>query len=254
MRKGFLVKKIILYMAVLLVLLTCVLATYAFSSYSVLSDDLQQEAAGILQVYGSTLRSRLVQMDGVLQNLLLQNFNNLQLLKSPSETSRFYALQDIHNNISDMILNDTGVGALVVADVEYGLCVDAQASSVTYWDRYTMRQYTIDCARSGGIPTTWQFVTLNGKAYLSKLYVYNGRAAAAYTAADAFLQNVPLGGDLPQTLVLSDAAGMIAAFSGDALPQDRIGGNLADLPALGAQTADYTLAEDQVLLHLRIAA
>ena len=85
-------------------------------------------------------------MDGVLQNLLLQNYNNLQLLKSSSETSRFYALQDIHNYISDVMLNDTGVGALVVADVDYGLCVDAQASSVTYWDRYAMRQYTIDSA------------------------------------------------------------------------------------------------------------
>lgn len=252
MRKGYLVKRIILYMAVLLVLLTCVLATYAFTSYSVLSDDLQQEAGGILQVYGNTLKSRLVQMDGVLQNLLLQNYNNLQLLKSPSETSRFYALQDIHNNISDVILNDTGVGALVVADVDYGLCVDAQASSVTYWDRYAMRQYTIDCASGGDIPKTWRFVTLNGKTYLSKLYVYNGRAAAAYTATDVFLRNVPVGGELPQTLVLTDANGVIAAFSGDALTADQIGQTLSDLPARGAQTADYTLADNQVLLHLRI--
>jgi hypothetical protein len=103
MHKGYLVKRIILYMAVLLVLLTCVLATYAFSSYTVLSNDLQQEAGGILHVYGRTLKSRLLQMDGMLQNLLLQNYNNLQLLKSPSEFSRFYAHKDIHNNIKDVI-------------------------------------------------------------------------------------------------------------------------------------------------------
>ena len=155
MRKGYLVKRIILYMAVLIILLLCVLATYAFSSYSVLVDDLQQEAESILQVYGSTLSGRLTQMDGVLQNLLLQNYNNLQLLKSPNETSRFYALQDIHNYISEVVLNDTGVGALVVADVDFDLCVDAQASSVTYWDRYSMRQYTIDAATEGRGPRSW---------------------------------------------------------------------------------------------------
>ena len=252
MRKGYLVKRVILYMAVLIVLLVAVLATYAFTSYAVLSDDLTQETAGILQVYGSTLRSRLTQMDGVLQNLLLQNYNNLQLLKSSSETSRFYALQDIHNYISDVSLNDNGVGALVVADVDYGLCVDAQAYSVTYWDRYAMRQFTIDSARQGDIPKTWQFVTLNGQPYLCKLYVYNGRAAAAFTATDDFLANVPVGGDLPQTLVLTDGAGVIADFSGDALTADQIGRSLSDVPALGAQTATYALADGQVLLHLRI--
>jgi HAMP domain-containing protein len=252
MRKGYLVKRIILYMAVLIVLLAGVLATYAFSSYSVLSDDLRQEAVGILKVYGSTLKERLAQMDAVLQNLLLQNYNNLQLLKSPSETSRFYALQDIHNYITDVILNNTGVGALVVADVDYDLCVDAQASSVTYWDRYAMRQYTLDCAQSGDIAKTWQFVTLNGRSYLCKLYVYNRRAAAAYTAVDAFLSIVPLGGDLPQTLVLTDGNGVIAGSRGDSFTAEQAGQNLSDIWALGTQTVEYTLAEGQVYLQLRI--
>ncbi|MFH1880356.1 MAG: histidine kinase [Bacillota bacterium] len=252
MRKGYLVKRIILYMAVLIVLLLCVLATYAFSSYSVLSDDLRQEAASVLQVYGSTLASRLAQMDGALQNLLLQNYNELQLLKSPSETSRFYALQEIHNYITDVILNKTGVGALVVADVDYGLCVDAQASSVTYWDRYAMRRFTTDSAQRNDVPRTWQFVTINGRRYLAKLAVYNGRAAAAYTATDVFLANVPVVGNLSQTLVLTDENGVIADFQGDSLTRDQIGLSIADIPARGTQTAQYQLAEGQVLLHLRI--
>ncbi|MBE0600289.1 MAG: HAMP domain-containing protein, partial [Firmicutes bacterium] len=252
MRKSYLVKRIILYMAVLIVLLLSVLATYAFSSYSVLVDDLQQEAQSILQVYGSNLSSRLAQMDGVLQNLLLQNYNNLQLLKSPNETSRFYALQDIHNNISDAILNDTGVGALVVADADYDLCVDAQASSVTYWDRYALRQHTIDAATRDDIPRTWQFVTLNGRTYLSKLIVYNGRAAAAYTASDLFLANVPISSDLEQTLVITDAAGLVGGVYGNTEAADAIGKPLEDLPVRGTQTALYPLAGGEITLHLYI--
>ncbi len=252
MRRDNLVRKIILYTAALIVLLVCVLATYAFATYSVLSNELRQEAASILQVYGGTLRGRITQMDATLQNLLLQNYNRLQLLKSPSETSRFYALQDIHNYIGDVILNDTGVGALVVADTEYGLCVDAQASSVTYWEREALRQYTVECARRDDIPRAWRFVTLNGRAYLCKMSVYNGRAAAAYTAADVFLAAVPGGGERGQTLVLTDADGVVAAFSGNALAAEQVGANLADIPARGAQTASYAVAEGQVALHLRI--
>ncbi len=252
MRKNNLVKRIILYMAVLIVLLVCTLAMYAFSSYYVLTDDLQQEAVSILQVYGSTLKGRLTQMDGVLQNLLLQNYDELQMLKSPSETSRFYALQEIHNYISDVMLNDTGVGALVVADVDYDLCVDAQASSVTYWDREALRQYTIEAAQTGDAAKGWRFVTLNGQAYLCKLAVYNGRAAAAFTATDVFLANVPGAGENQQTIVLTDGENVIADFAGEALTADQIGRNLTDIQALGTQTAVYTIADGQVLLHLRI--
>lgn len=252
MNKVSLVKRIILYMAILLVLLLCVLATYAFSSFSVLNDDLQQEAASIISVYGSTLYERLAQMDGVLKNLLLRNYNNIQLLKSSSETSRFYALQDIHNYITDVILNDTGVGALVVADADYTLCVDAQASSVTYWDREALRQYTIKAANQDGIPNTWQFVVLNNRTYLCKLYVYNGRAVAAFTLTSTFLERVSIGGDWPQTLVLTDKDGMIADFRGSLLAMDDIGKRLESISSIGIQSAAYTLAVDQPVLHLRI--
>ncbi len=252
MRRSYVVKKVILYLAVLIVLLVCVLAAYAYSSYSVLSDELRQEAASILQVYGSTLKSRLTQTDGVLQNLLLQNYNNLQLLKSANESSRFYALQDIHNYISDVLLNDTGVGCLVVADVEYGFCVDAQANPVSYWAREALRQYALECAQSGNIPKTWRFVTLNNRQYLCKLYVYNGRAACAFTATTDFLANVPGIASREQTLVLTDAQGVIADFSGVSLTASQLGMNMDDLSAWSTQTAAYAVADGQVMLHLRL--
>jgi sensor histidine kinase YesM len=252
MRRDYVVKKVILYLVVLIVLLVCVLAAYAYSSYSVLSDELHDEAASILQVYGGTLKSRLTQTDGVLQNLLLQNYNNLQLLKSANESSRFYALQDIHNYISDVLLNDTGVGCLVVADVEYGLCVDAQAFTVSYWDREALRQYTLECAQSGNISKTWRFVTLNGRQFLCKLYVYNGRAAGAFTATSDFLANVPSLASREQTLVLTDAQGVIADYAGASLATAQIGMNMDNLSAWGTPTAAFAVADGQVMLHLRL--
>ena len=71
MKKKPLIGRIISYMAILIVLLAALLAVYAFSSYSILNDELQTEATGILDVYGGQLKSRVTQMDTALKNLLL---------------------------------------------------------------------------------------------------------------------------------------------------------------------------------------
>lgn len=252
MRKEYLVKKMIRYMVVLIVLLSLVLAVYAFSSYHVLSDELRKEEESILQVYGSTLEGRLTQMDGVLQNLLLQNYNEFKLLKSSSETDRFYALQDIHNYISDVILNDNGIGALVVADTDYDLCVDTQSSTVSYWDREALRQYTLQCAAQSNVPKTWRFVTLNERPYLFKTYVYDGRAVAAYTPTSDFLANIPGGGERAQTLALTDPAGVIIDYIGEGLADSQIGVAVDDLSALWVKTVAHPLADGQVILRLHI--
>lgn len=250
--KKHLINRIIYYMAVLIVLLVVMLGVYAFSSYSILNDELQTEASSILAVYGGQLKSRVIQMDAVLQNLLLQNQAKLILLKSAEETKRFYASQDIHNYISDAVQSDKSVSAIVVADNDYSICVDAEVKSLGYWDRSALRDYTISCAASEDIPKTWRFVTLNGHAYLFKMYVYHGRAAAAFTTVASFLATVPRTDDNAQTMILTDANGVIAGFAGNALTAEQIGHALNTIKTQGTQAEPYIIAEGQMLLQLRI--
>lgn len=252
MKKKKLIGRIISYMAILIVLLAALLAVYAFSSYSILNDELQTEATGILDVYGGQLKSRVTQMDTALKNLLLQNQAKLLLLKSTEEAKRFYASQDIHNSISDAVQTDKSVNAFVVADNDYGICVDAAAKSLGYWDRTALREYTVACASREDIPKTWQFVTLRGRAYLYKMYVYRGRAAAAYTTVDDFLATVPRADGDAQSLILTDTDGIIIGFTGSALNAQQVGANLFTIQTQGTRAEPYVIAEGQVLLHLRI--
>lgn len=252
MQKKHLINRIISYMAILIILLVVMLGVYAFSSYSILSDELQTEASSILAVYGGQLKSRVTQMDAVLQNLLLQNQAKLILLKSAEETKRFYASQDIHNYISDAVQSDKSVNAIVVADNDYGICVDAEVKSLGYWDRSALREYTIACAASEDIPKTWRFVTLNGHAYLYKMYVYHGRAAAAFTTVASFLATVPRTNDNAQTMILTDTNGVIAGFTGNALTGEQIGLALNTIKTQGTQAEPYIIAEGQMMLQLRI--
>jgi len=252
MKKKHLIGRIISYMAVLIVLLAVLLAVYAFSSYSILNGELQTEATNILAVYGEQLKSRVTQMDSALKNLLLQNQVKLQLLKSTEESKRFYASQDIHNSISDAVQTDKSVNAFVVADNDYGICVDGTVKSLGYWDRTALREYTIACASREDIPKTWQFVTLHNRAYLCKMYVYRGRAAAAFTAVDDFLATVPRADGDTQSLILTDANGVIAGFTGNVLTAEQVGMDLNTIKTQGTQAKPYVIAEGQVLLHLRI--
>jgi hypothetical protein len=141
--KKSIIRQIIVYMAVLILLLVSVLAAYTFTSYMILQNEVRQGAENFLQVYGGELKNRVTQMDKVMKNLLLQNFTELQLLKSANESKRFYASQDIHNYISDVALSDTSVDCLVVADIQYGICLDAQSTTLTYWDRSALDRKSV---------------------------------------------------------------------------------------------------------------
>lgn len=252
MRKKHLIHRIAAYMAALIVLLVMMLAGYAFSTYAILSDELRAEAISILDVYGGQYQGRVTQMDKLLQNLLLQKQVTLQLLKSSSEATRFYASQEIHNYIQDLVISDQTVGMFVVADTDYGLCVDASTKPISYAARSALRAFTVESAGAEGVPRAWRFVTLSGKTYLCKLYAYRGRVAAAFTATDDFLATVPLADKNEQTLILTDSAGTITDFAGNALDEGQIGQPLASVQLAGVQAADYAVAGGEVQLHLRI--
>ena len=55
------------------------------------------------------------------------------------------------------------------------------------------------------------------------MYVYRGRAAAAFTAVDDFLATVPRADGDTQSLILTDANGVIAGFTGNVLTAEQVG-------------------------------
>jgi len=59
--------------------------------------------------------------------------------------------------------------------------VDASAASISFRDRTALRDCTKACARGEQSPAGWFFVTPNNQTYLSRTYVYNGCAVAAFT-------------------------------------------------------------------------
>lgn len=233
----------------LVVLLALVLVAYAVSSYSILREEIENSTENFLQVYGGELRSRVLQMDRLMQNLLVQKYSELQIIRGEEESKRVYAAIDIKSYLSDLLISDDTIGTIVAADARYDICVDASAASLTFWDRTAMRDYTKACARGEQSPTGWFFVTLNNQTYLSRTYVYNGRAVAAFTSTADVLATIPDGDYGEQTFVLTDAQSIVADMAGEALPMLERGEPMNIESSPRTLTVAYNVYEGQVYLH-----
>ena len=249
MKKRAFVRQIIVYMGILVLLLTLVLAAYALSSYSTLRAEIEQSAENFLQVYGGELKSRVQQMDRVLSNLLVQNYSDLMIIKGAEEPKRVYAALSIKTYITDQLRSDDTIGCIVVADQRYDICVDASASSLGYWDRTAMREYTKDRARDNKSIAGWNFVALNNQTYLTKSYVYDGRSVTAFTNTADVLATIPSGDYGEQTFVLTDEAELVADSIGEPLPELKKDEPLSVGDSPRTLLVSYTVVPGQVLLH-----
>jgi methyl-accepting chemotaxis protein len=254
MMKSSLIKQIIVYMAVLITLLVFILFVYSFTSYLILRNEVKRGAENFLQVYGTELKNRVTQMDSVLTNLLVQNYSELQLIKSSNESERFYASQDVHNYIGDVTLSNKSIDFIVVADSGYDICLDAASTAITYWDRAAVRQFTMEKTSEKGFFAEWNYIELNNKTYLYKMYVYNNRAVAVFTSTTHFLETIPNGDYGEQTFILTDENGIIQDYLGEkrqpeiiGLPVDRIDsqqGFLVDFSVVNGQLKLFSLVKN----------
>ncbi len=249
MKKRAFVRQIILYLAALVMLLTVVLVVYAASSYSILRTEIEQSAENFLQVYGGELKSRVQQMDRILQNLLVQNYSELQIIRGAEESKRVYAALNIKSYIADLLRSDDTVGAIVVADERFDICVDAAATSLNYWDRDAMREYTLASAHGKETPTGWTFLTLNNQTFLTRSYIYNGRAVSAFTSTDDVLATIPPGDYGDQTFVLTDAKNIVADATGEPLPVLEPGQEMSIVSSPRTLVVSYSIYPNQLYLH-----
>ncbi|HAX40818.1 MAG TPA: hypothetical protein DCY10_08095, partial [Clostridiales bacterium] len=248
-KKRAFVRQIILYLAALVMLLAVVLVVYAASSYSILRAEIEQSAENFLQVYGGELKSRVLQMDRILQNLLVQNYSELQIIRGAEESRRVYASLSIKSYIADLLRSDDTIGCIVVADAVYDVCVDAAATTLNYWDRNAMREYAIACAHGDKTPTGWSFVQLNNQTYLTRSYIYNGRAVSAFTSTADVLATIPPGDYGEQTFVLTDAEDIVADAAGEPLLQMETGQPLNIVASARTLMVRYTVYSEQIFLH-----
>ncbi|MBR3105559.1 MAG: histidine kinase [Clostridia bacterium] len=195
----------------MVILLSFLLGAYLFTFYEVTAREERQEGVKQTEIHGLEIQKALEQMDGSLRDLLLQQFANLQLLKSPEETERFYAGQSVFRALREALANNkTRAECFVAADSAYDTCLDYSVSGLNYWDRDALRQFTRSLAQTITADQKWGHSNLNGQEYIYRAYLFEGRAVAAYYRAEQLLAAIPQS-ETDQVFVLSDSSGTMLA-------------------------------------------
>ncbi|MEX1377260.1 MAG: histidine kinase [Eubacteriales bacterium] len=248
MKKSFL-KQILYFMIILIFLLSFVLVVYSASSYSILTNQIKLDLQNFLSLYGGELKGRVNQMDTVLKNVLIQNSSQLQLLKSSEETKRYYATREIMTYIRDVALSKSGVECIVVADNLYDICLDAQSSSMTYWDKEALRDFTRKSAVIDDMSSKWGFAELNDKNYIFKMFIYNGRAAAVFTSTEQFMATISIEEYGDKIYLLTDGEGVLQEVVGEYEESRILGRKLSDIDMNNSFKAEYKIENGQIMLY-----
>lgn len=200
------------------ILLSFLLGAYIFTFYDVIAREEKQEGLKQTEVHGLEIQKTLEQMDGSVRDLLLQQYTNLQLLKSPEEAGRFYASQSVFRSLRDMLANSkTRAECIVVADNAYAICLDYFANGLTYADREALRQFTQSYTYTLSGDQKWGHERLNGQEYVYRVYLFEGRAVAAYYRAAQLTSMIPVD-ERGQAFVLSDWDGAVLSAVGKNAP------------------------------------
>lgn len=193
----------------MVILLSFLLGAYLYTFYDVTAREERQEGVKQTEIHGLEIQKALEQMDGSARDLLLQQYANLQQLKSPDETERFYAGQSIFRAFRDALASGKAqTECYVAADSAYDACLDYSVSGLNYWDRDALRQFTQSLAQTQSADRVWGHAGLNGQEYVYRAYLFEGRALAAYCRAEQLLAVIPQS-EADLSFTLTDAAGSV---------------------------------------------
>lgn len=131
----------------------------------------------------------------------------------------------------------------VIAEAEYGTCLNANRGGLPLEEREKIREYVMEYAKRGEQNGSWKFGTVGtGKAYLYKILVWRQRAIAAFVSADMLLATIPDVQVSNCSFVLADEMDKIWGYSGYESFENNIEIHLTDLP-----TAHMLMKQDWVI-------
>lgn len=180
------IKNTLWYIIIQCALIFVVLAIYVSHSYLNIQETQIESVNNLLEIYGNELNNKLENADLLLAQMIYKN-DNYDMLKSSKESDRYYATVKLKSMLEESVTYNPYVDAFLIAESNYGICIDYENKIVSYEQRMALREYTKACADKQHLKAQWTAQEIGGKTYLYKMYVWQGEAAAVYISSDNFL-------------------------------------------------------------------
>ena len=247
MKKRSFIRRTVVLLVIQLVLLISMLLAYIFISYRNTVEGMQQSAENFMQLYGKELDNKIENADRILEQLIYDN-PDYALIQSAGEAERYYASVNLFQRIREMVVSNSNIDFIVVAESEYQNCLLAENVVVTAGEREAVRQFALECAAQGRTKAQWNVRMLGEKPYIYKAHVWQNRMAGVFISVDSLMETAA-GSDFgTMALYLVDAGQSIwGAYGDESLVWEQ--GDTLPEETRHQLKSEYSLADGQLVLY-----
>ena len=207
MKKSFVRKTFIMLMIQLAGLLVLLL-TFAALSYNSAYKNVKNASESFLNLYCSDLEDKIDANETLLREMIYDNAQYV-MLQSDKENLRYYASIDLQDQLTELVEAGNNTDFLVVAENNHKTFLFAQKERTTEAFKDELRNFVLGNVANINQDAAWSFTEINGKTYIYKLYVWQGRLAGAFISLDRFMNYDEASKEESLSLVLTDSQGVV---------------------------------------------
>lgn len=222
MAKKSLVKVTVVLMIIQLSFVVLSLLFLIQVSYRTATDSMTQSMDNIIQIYGKELDNKLDSAQQLLERLVYKN-TEYELLQSKNESERYYASMTLYQLLDESMAFDHYADVVLIAESQYGTCLDAENTPITFQQKQLLREFAKECAAKGNVKSQWEVKLIGELPYVCKLYSWQGKATIILISVDHFMDTVAENELEGMNLMLLDQNDQLWGYYGDEIPDWTLG-------------------------------
>lgn len=222
---------------------------FLYSSYKAGDDERKRMMENFFQIYNHQLENKIENGDHILQRIIYNN-PEYDMIKSKNEAERYHASVSLKKLLQEPIANKMDIDALVIAEAENEICLDAVAEGVLSKQRDLLRSFVLECAREGNAKAVWNYKELGRITYIYKMYVWNKKATGIFISADNFMNTIENSNLQEMTLFITNADNRLVGFIGTKHKNMVVGKKVdKEIPKDCIDINKYRLADGELLSY-----
>ncbi len=239
-------------MLVQLVITLLVLVLFVIFSYTTARERMEDDMNSLLRIYGKELDNKILNSNRILDRLIYNN-SDYDLLQSASEAERYYAAVELKSQIEEAIVYEPYVDGIVVADREYGTCLDGSNGALALAEKNSLREFALQCAQVGRAKAEWSVKEIGDRTYFYKIYVWQGRATGIFISMEHFMEVAANSEFEAMTLLLADGEGIVRGCYGKGEKTPETGVSVKQIQGNASTAGYYRLADGALTLHTYVS-
>lgn len=185
--KNSILRKMMLFFAVLIVLTITILISVYFYFSNVIRDNSIRSMEHTCAIYASDLNNDIDSIDNILQ-FVLTNDATIRQLSHNNESDRYFASINLKQLIQAIVSNNRVVDMILVSNTSNQVNLSLGNDRLTYRQRNSIEQYVCSLEEEDLYQRSqWHIETVGTDSYLAKELYYEGSIISAWVHRDTLL-------------------------------------------------------------------